>query len=123
MWVRPERRRSAGSRQGSAMALSWWAHSGKIPHNATAAHRVPAGGVDPEGGAFMADPCVVGLDVGGSHSRAVLAAAGGRVLGTGRAGGGDPTGLGAGPASADIAAALEAAPRDGAGERGRGRVG
>ncbi|MFL6112636.1 MAG: N-acetylglucosamine kinase [Catenulispora sp.] len=57
----------------------------------------------------MADPCVVGLDVGGSHSRAVLATVRGRVLGTGRAGGGNPTVLGAGPAIANIVAALKAA--------------
>lgn len=42
----------------------------------------------------MADPCVVGLDVGGSHSRAVLATVDGRTLGTGHAGGGNPTVLG-----------------------------
>ena len=57
----------------------------------------------------MADPCVVGLDVGGTHSRAVLATVGGRVLGSGRAGGGNPTVLGAGPAIANIVAALRAA--------------
>ncbi|GAA1991658.1 N-acetylglucosamine kinase [Catenulispora subtropica] len=57
----------------------------------------------------MADACVVGLDVGGTHSRAVLATAGGRVLGSGRAGGGNPTVLGAGPAIANIVAALKAA--------------
>ncbi|MBW8804564.1 MAG: hypothetical protein JF587_12030 [Catenulisporales bacterium] len=70
----------------------------------------------------MADPCVVGLDVGGSHSRAVLAAAGGRVLGTGRAGGGNPTVLGAGPAIANIVAALKAALGDVPGERVRACV-
>ncbi|WP_194923356.1 BadF/BadG/BcrA/BcrD ATPase family protein [Catenulispora pinisilvae] len=57
----------------------------------------------------MADPCVVGLDVGGSHSRAVLATVDGRTLGTGRAGGGNPTVLGAGAAIANIVAALKAA--------------
>ena len=57
----------------------------------------------------MADPCVVGLDVGGSHSRAVLATVDGRTLGTGRAGGGNPTVLGAGAAIANIVAALRAA--------------
>ncbi|MFD0633413.1 hypothetical protein ACFQ9X_19435 [Catenulispora yoronensis] len=63
----------------------------------------------------MADPCVVGLDVGGTHSRAVLATVGGRVLGTGRAGGGNPTVLGAGAAIANIVAALRAALGDRAG--------
>ena len=57
----------------------------------------------------MADACVVGLDVGGSHSRAVLATVEGRTLGTGRAGGGNPTVLGAGAAIANIVAALKAA--------------
>ncbi|NUR60953.1 MAG: ATPase [Catenulispora sp.] len=57
----------------------------------------------------MGDPCVVGLDVGGTHSRALLATVGGRVLGTGRAGGGNPTVLGAEPAIANIVAALRAA--------------
>jgi glucosamine kinase len=57
----------------------------------------------------MADPCVVGLDVGGSHSRAVLATVEGRTLGTGRAGGGNPTVLGAGAAIANIVAALKSA--------------
>lgn len=57
----------------------------------------------------MADPCVVGLDVGGSHSRAVLATVEGRTLGTGRAGGGNPTVAGAGAAIANIVAALKAA--------------
>ncbi|MBS2539678.1 hypothetical protein KGQ20_43745 [Catenulispora sp. NF23] len=57
----------------------------------------------------MADPCVVGLDVGGSHSRAVLATVDGRTLGTGRAGGGNPTVSGAGAAIANIVAALKAA--------------
>ena len=57
----------------------------------------------------MADPCVVGLDVGGSHSRAVLATVDGRTLGTGRAGGGNPTVLGAGAAIANIVTALKSA--------------
>jgi len=57
----------------------------------------------------MADPCVVGLDVGGSHSRAVLAGVDGRTLGTGRAGGGNPTVLGAGAAIANIVTALKSA--------------
>ena len=65
----------------------------------------------------MADRCVVGLDVGGSHSRAVLATVDGRTLGTGRAGGGNPTVLGAGAAIANIVAALKAALGDVPGER------
>ena len=65
----------------------------------------------------MADRCVVGLDVGGSHSRAVLATVDGRTLGTGRAGGGNPTVLGAGAAIANIVAALRAALGDVPGER------
>ena len=65
----------------------------------------------------MGDPCVVGLDVGGTHSRAVLATVGGRVLGTGRAGGGNPTVLGAEAAVANIGAALRAALGDVPGER------
>jgi glucosamine kinase len=65
----------------------------------------------------MGDPCVVGLDVGGTHSRAVLATVGGRVLGTGRAGGGNPTVLGARTAIANIVAALRAALGDVPSER------
>ncbi|NUP52425.1 MAG: hypothetical protein HOW97_34645 [Catenulispora sp.] len=65
----------------------------------------------------MGDPCVVGLDVGGTHSRALLATAGGRVLGTGRAGGGNPTVLGAEAAIANIVTALRAALGEVAGER------
>ncbi|WP_370384681.1 N-acetylglucosamine kinase [Catenulispora sp. GAS73] len=65
----------------------------------------------------MADRCVVGLDVGGSHSRAVLAGVDGRTLGTGRAGGGNPTVVGAGVAIANIVAALKAALGDVPGER------
>ena len=65
----------------------------------------------------MADPCVVGIDVGGSHSRAVLATADGRTLGTGRAGGGNPTVLGAGGAIANIVTALKAALGDVPGDR------
>ncbi|NUR25062.1 MAG: ATPase, partial [Catenulispora sp.] len=57
----------------------------------------------------MAEPCVVGLDVGGTHSRAVLATVGGRVLGSGRAGGGNPTVVGAEAAIANIVAALRVA--------------
>ncbi|MEY9912747.1 glucosamine kinase [Catenulispora sp. MAP12-49] len=65
----------------------------------------------------MADPCVVGLDVGGSHSRAVLATVDGRTLGTGHAGGGNPTVLGAAAAVANIVAALGAALGDVPGDR------
>ena len=65
----------------------------------------------------MADPCVVGLDVGGSQSRAVLATAEGRTLGTGHAGGGNPTVLGAEAAVANIVAALKAALGELPGER------
>lgn len=52
---------------------------------------------------------VVGMDVGGTSSRAVVADLTGRVVGSGRAGGGNPTSRGVGPAMAAIRAALEEA--------------
>ena len=52
---------------------------------------------------------VVGMDVGGTSSRAVVADLEGRVLGRGSAGGGNPVSRGVGPAMAAIRAALEEA--------------
>jgi len=52
---------------------------------------------------------VLGMDVGGTSSRALVAELRGRVVGTGRAGGGNPTSRGIGPAMAAIRAALEQA--------------
>jgi glucosamine kinase len=54
-------------------------------------------------------PLVVGMDVGGTSSRAVVADLTGRVVGSGRAGGGNPTSRGVGPAMAAVRAALEEA--------------
>lgn len=50
---------------------------------------------------------VLGMDVGGTSSRAVVANLRGEVVGSGRAGGGNPTSRGVGPAMAAIRAALE----------------
>ncbi len=52
---------------------------------------------------------VVGMDVGGTSSRAVVADLDGTVLGTGLAGGGNPVSRGLGPAMAAIRTALEQA--------------
>lgn len=52
---------------------------------------------------------VLGMDVGGTSSRALVAELSGRVVGTGRAGGGNPTSRGVGPAMSAIRAALEQA--------------
>lgn len=52
---------------------------------------------------------VLGMDVGGTSSRAVVADLRGHVVGSGLAGGGNPTSRGVGPAMAAIRAALEEA--------------
>jgi len=52
---------------------------------------------------------VLGMDVGGTSSRALVADLSGHVLGTGRGGGGNPVSRGIGPAMAAIRAALEQA--------------
>ena len=52
---------------------------------------------------------VVGMDVGGTASRALVADLSGRVLGIGLAGGGNPVSRGIGPAMAAIRAALDQA--------------
>ena len=52
---------------------------------------------------------VLGMDLGGTSSRAVVADLTGRVVGSGRAGGGNPTSRGVGPAMAAVRAALEQA--------------
>lgn len=57
----------------------------------------------------MTSPLVVGMDVGGTSSRAVIADLSGRVVGRGLAGGGNPVSRGVGPAMAAIRAALESA--------------
>jgi glucosamine kinase len=57
----------------------------------------------------MSDPLVIGLDVGGTSTRAAVASLAGKRLGTGRAGGGNPTSHGAEPAAAQLRAALAGA--------------
>lgn len=52
---------------------------------------------------------VIGMDVGGTSSRALVADLTGRILGSGRGGGGNPVSRGIGPAMAAIRAALEEA--------------
>ncbi|MEU8263869.1 BadF/BadG/BcrA/BcrD ATPase family protein [Micromonospora sp. NPDC048999] len=60
----------------------------------------------------MSDTVVVGLDVGGTSTRATALNLDGVHLGTGRAGGGNPTSHGAEPAAAELLAALRAALAD-----------
>ncbi|MFI6129380.1 N-acetylglucosamine kinase [Micromonospora sp. NPDC051141] len=57
----------------------------------------------------MSDTVVVGLDVGGTSTRATAVSLDGARLGTGRAGGGNPTSHGADRAAAELLAALRAA--------------
>jgi glucosamine kinase len=57
----------------------------------------------------VADVLVLGLDIGGTSTRAVLATGAGERLGTGRAGGGNPNAQGADRAAAAVLAALCAA--------------
>ncbi|MFG3690493.1 N-acetylglucosamine kinase [Micromonospora sp. NPDC047740] len=60
----------------------------------------------------MSDTVVVGLDVGGTSTRAAAVSLDGVRLGTGRAGGGNPTSHGAERAAAELLAALRAALAD-----------
>ncbi|MEU5724895.1 BadF/BadG/BcrA/BcrD ATPase family protein [Micromonospora sp. NPDC047738] len=60
----------------------------------------------------MSDTAVVGLDVGGTSTRAAAVSIDGVRLGTGRAGGGNPTSHGAERAAAELLAALRAALAD-----------
>lgn len=60
----------------------------------------------------MSDTVVVGLDVGGTSTRAAAVSLDGVRLGTGRAGGGNPTSHGAERAAAELLAALRAALTD-----------
>ncbi|MFC5942658.1 N-acetylglucosamine kinase, partial [Micromonospora harpali] len=57
----------------------------------------------------MSDTVVVGLDVGGTSTRALAVTLAGERLGTGRAGGGNPTSHGAQRAAAELLTALRAA--------------
>ncbi|MDH6470979.1 glucosamine kinase [Micromonospora sp. H404/HB375] len=57
----------------------------------------------------MSDTVVVGLDVGGTSTRAAALSLDGARLGEGRAGGGNPTSHGADRAAAELLAALRAA--------------
>ncbi|MEU4339117.1 BadF/BadG/BcrA/BcrD ATPase family protein [Micromonospora lupini] len=57
----------------------------------------------------MSDTVVVGLDVGGTSTRATALTLAGERLGTGRAGGGNPTSHGAERAAAELLAALREA--------------
>ncbi|WFE93781.1 BadF/BadG/BcrA/BcrD ATPase family protein [Micromonospora sp. WMMD987] len=59
----------------------------------------------------MSDTVVVGLDVGGTSTRAVALTLTGERLGTGRAGGGNPTSHGAERAAAELLTALRDAVR------------
>ncbi|MFE9205481.1 N-acetylglucosamine kinase [Micromonospora sp. NPDC007230] len=60
----------------------------------------------------MSDTVVVGLDVGGTSTRVAAVSIDGVRLGTGRAGGGNPTSHGAERAAAELLAALRAALAD-----------
>ncbi|SCG68902.1 N-acetylglucosamine kinase [Micromonospora humi] len=60
----------------------------------------------------MSDTVVVGLDVGGTSTRAAALGLDGARLGAGRAGGGNPTSHGAERAAAELLAALRAALAD-----------
>ncbi|MFD0823888.1 ATPase, partial [Micromonospora zhanjiangensis] len=57
----------------------------------------------------MSDTVVVGLDVGGTSTRAAVVSLDGERLGTGRAGGGNPTSHGADRAAEALRTALESA--------------
>ncbi|MEV6798982.1 BadF/BadG/BcrA/BcrD ATPase family protein [Micromonospora rifamycinica] len=59
----------------------------------------------------MSDAVVVGLDVGGTSTRAIALTLAGERLGTGRAGGGNPTSHGAERAAAELLTALRGAVR------------
>ncbi|PWU43818.1 ATPase, partial [Micromonospora globispora] len=60
----------------------------------------------------MSGTVVVGLDVGGTSTRAAALSLDGGRLGTGRAGGGNPTSHGAERAAAELLTALRAALAD-----------
>ncbi|MBM0235037.1 ATPase, partial [Micromonospora sp. STR1_7] len=60
----------------------------------------------------MSDTVVVGLDVGGTSTRATALTLTGERLGTGRAGGGNPTSHGAERAAAELLTALRGALAD-----------
>ncbi|MEV0215049.1 BadF/BadG/BcrA/BcrD ATPase family protein [Micromonospora sp. NPDC050695] len=60
----------------------------------------------------MSDTVVVGLDVGGTSTRATALTLSGERLGTGRAGGGNPTSHGAERAAAELLSALRGALAD-----------
>lgn len=60
----------------------------------------------------MSDTVVLGLDVGGTSTRATALTLTGQRLGTGRAGGGNPTSHGAERAAAEVLTALRAALTD-----------
>jgi N-acetylglucosamine kinase-like BadF-type ATPase len=57
----------------------------------------------------MSDPLVIGLDVGGTSTRAAVVSVTGERLGSGRAGGGNPTSHGAEQAASQLRAALSEA--------------
>ncbi|TBL29772.1 ATPase, partial [Verrucosispora sp. SN26_14.1] len=57
----------------------------------------------------MSDTVVIGLDVGGTSTRALAVTLDGGRLGTGRAGGGNPTSHGATRAAGELLTALRAA--------------
>src|SRR5215211_3250173 len=57
----------------------------------------------------MAETCVLGMDIGGTATRAVVLDLDGHRRGTGLAGGGNPTSHGAQAATASLATALSAA--------------
>ncbi|MBM0279193.1 ATPase, partial [Micromonospora sp. STR1s_6] len=60
----------------------------------------------------MPDTLVVGLDVGGTSTRATVLTLDGQRVGTGHAGGGNPTSHGAERAAAELLTALRAALTD-----------
>ncbi|MEV4760972.1 BadF/BadG/BcrA/BcrD ATPase family protein [Micromonospora sp. NPDC049559] len=70
----------------------------------------------------MPESIVVGLDIGGTSTRAAVFSLSGERLGTGRAGGGNPTSHGAEQAAAQLRAALDAALVGVAPERARAGV-
>jgi glucosamine kinase len=64
---------------------------------------------DGEAGRLMSGAAVIGLDVGGTSTRVAVISLNGERLGTGRAGGGNPTSHGAEAAAAQLRAALTTA--------------
>jgi glucosamine kinase len=57
----------------------------------------------------VSDALVIGLDIGGTSTRALVASLAGERVGTGAAGGGNPTSHGAEAAAAELAKALSEA--------------